>query len=264
VCAAVGTALAAPLFALGGYALVGVASVATCVLTAAAALSFPRRPRVVPVGGPTGFPAWLGMLRSGIGEATRLRPVRRLVLLCSLLPAMTALDELFPFVALDAGVPVAAIPLLLLLPMLGQVVGGISAAWQRSGVLVGVVVVLGGLLISGGALSGSLWGFVAISVGYGALQHAIVVTDARLQAAVQGPARATITSVAGVGAEVFGIGLFAAWGVAAAPLGQGGALAVVAAPLMALGVLIIGWLRSPRPARRAWRRGGREHRHGLR
>jgi len=247
VAAALGTLAAVPLHAAGGYLAVGVASVATCVGGAVVALSFPMRPRLVPVDGPTGVRAWLTMLRSGVREAAGVRAVRRLVLLAALLPGMAALDEFFPLVALDLGAAVTVVPVLVVLPMLGQLVGGATAAWQRSGVLVGIAVGAGGALIAGGALSGSVWwGFAAIAVGYGAVQHAIVVADARLQASVRGQARATVTSVAGLGAELAALLLYAAWGITAAPLGQGGALAAAAAPLLGLGVLLALWLRFPR------------------
>jgi MFS family permease len=250
--AAVGTLAAVPLLTIGGYLAVGVASVAACGLGAAVALTFPRRPRLVPVEGPAGIRAWLVMLRTGVREAAGVRMVRRLVLLGALLPGMTALDEFFPLVALDLGAAVTLVPVLVMLPMLGQIIGGATAAWQRSGLLVGMAVGAGGILIAGGAVSGSVWwGFLAISVGYGALQHAMVVADARLQAAVRSQARATVTSVAGLGAEVAAMLMYAAWGAAAAPLGQGGAVAAVAAPLVGLGVLAALWLRLPndRPAR---------------
>jgi len=103
------------------------------------------------------------------------------------------------------------------------------------------------VLISGGALSGSLWwGFIAIALGYGALQHAMVVADARLQAAVRGPARATVASVAGLGSELAAMGLYGVWAVAVSPLGPDGAVAAVALPLVGLGVLVTLWLRLPR------------------
>jgi MFS family permease len=245
--AAVGMLAAVPLHLAGGYLAVGVASIATCLAGAAVALSFPYRPRVVAVDGPTGVRAWLTMLRSGVREAAGVRPVRRLVLLAALLPGMTALDEFFPLFAVEAGVTVTLVPILVLLPVLGQLAGGATAAWQRSGVLVGAVVAAGGLLIAGGVLSGSLWwGFAAITLGYGALQHATVVADARLQAVVQGPARATVTSVAGLGAELAAIVLYGLWAVAEAPLGEGGAVAAVALPLVPLGVLVALWLGSGR------------------
>ena len=245
--AVLGTAAAAPLHAIGGYPAVGAASVLTCLLGAPVALSFPPRPRVTPAGEPGGVLAWFGMLRSGVREASAVPSVRRLVILAALLPGMTALDEFFPLVAMDAGAATELVPILVLLPMLGQLAGGASAAWQRSGGATGLAVLAGGALIIGGALSGTLWwGFAAIALGYGALQHAMVVADARLQAAVQGPARATVTSVAGLGAELAAMALYGAWALAAAPLGHGGAVAVVAAPLIVLGILVVRWLRTPR------------------
>ncbi|HEY0639991.1 MAG TPA: MFS transporter [Pseudonocardiaceae bacterium] len=247
---ALGTAAGAPLVALGGYPATGAASVLICLGLAGIALSFPARPRVTEVDGPTGIRAWLAMLRAGLAEASGVRAVRRLVVLCALLPGMTALDEFFPLVAWSAGATAAMVPVFVLLPMLGQILGGASAGWQRSGTAVGVIVIAGGLLIVGGAVSGSLWwGFVAIALGYGAVQHAMVVSDARLQAAVRGRARATVTSVAGLGSEVFAIGLYWVWALAVPPYGQGGAVAVVAAPLVALGVLVIAWMRASDPAR---------------
>lgn len=243
VCCAVGTASAVPLFAFGGYLAVGVVSVLVCLAGAAVALSFPNRPRVSHAEGPTGLRAWFAMLRIGLREAAAVRPVRRLVLLSSLLCGMTALDEFFPLVAIDLGAASTLIPVLVLLPMLGQVVGGATAGRQRSGLAVAAAVMAAGALIAVGALSGLIWwGFAAIAVGYGLVQHAIVVADAQLQAAVSGPARATVTSVAGLGAELSAIALFGVWALAAEPFGQGPAVAAVAGPLIAIGVLAASWL----------------------
>ncbi|HYN96105.1 MAG TPA: hypothetical protein VES42_19850, partial [Pilimelia sp.] len=47
-----------------------------------------------------------------------------------------------------------------------------------------------------------------IAVSIGLLQMAMVVSDARLQEAIRGPARATATSVAGVGAEAVALVFF--------------------------------------------------------
>jgi MFS family permease len=243
VCAAVGTLSAVPVHALGGYAAIGAVSMLACVGQAVTGLSFPRRPRVTSVDGPTGVRAWTSMLGGGLREAAGVRAVRRMLLLSALLPAMTALDELFPFVALDAGAAVSLVPVLTFLPMLGQIFGGATAGWQRSGRAVGALVVAGGVAIMGGALVGWVWwGFAFIAFGYGALQHASVVCDARLQAAVRGPARATVTSVAGFGAELATLPVYALWAGAAVHAGEGPAVAVVAAPLLGLGVLVMAWL----------------------
>jgi len=55
-----------------------------------------------------------------------------------------------------------------------------------------------------------IWGLIALAVWYGMVEFARVVADVRLQHAVRGPARATVTSVAGFGAEVAAVLLFLA------------------------------------------------------
>ncbi len=57
-----------------------------------------------------------------------------------------------------------------------------------------------------------------------------MVADARLQQRIDGPARATVTSVAGLGSELAAIGLYAVWAL--------GDVALVAA----LGVLVAALL----------------------
>lgn len=241
--AALGALAAVPLYLAGGYLAVGLVSVATSIAAGTVGLSFPYRPRVVHVEGWTGLRAWCGMLRSGLREAAAVRPVRRLVLLAALLPGLTALDEFFPLVAIEAGAATTIVPILVLLPILGELAGGALAARQRSGMVAGIAVVAGGLLVAFGALGGPLWlRFAAITVGYGTLQHATVLAQARLQAAVRGPARATVTSVAGLGAELAAITLYGVWAAAAAPLGAGGAVATLALPMAGTGVLVALWL----------------------
>jgi hypothetical protein len=64
-------------------------------------------------------------------------------------------------------------------------------------------------------LSGTAAGFVPIAVGYGVMQLVIVVADARLQDAIEGPARATVTSVSGFFAEVFAVSVYAGFALGA-------------------------------------------------
>jgi len=78
--------------------------------------------------------------------------------------------------------------------------------------VMGLVVLVGGMLISAGALVGPLelqWvGFTAISLGYGLLNNAMLVAEARLQQVITGPARATVTSVHGFATEVFAVAAY--------------------------------------------------------
>ena len=73
--------------------------------------------------------------------------------------------------------------------------------------LAGGVLLIVGPLLGGPGLLG-LIGFVAIGVGYGIVNNAHVVTESRLQDAIAVPARATVTSVAGLAAEVVALAIF--------------------------------------------------------
>jgi hypothetical protein len=70
----------------------------------------------------------------------------------------------------------------------------------------------------------------AVAVFYGAFRCVLVVVDARLQERIDSRSRATVTSVAGVGTDVFTFGLYGAWAIGAAPL------------VAVLGVLVAGAL----------------------
>ncbi len=60
-----------------------------------------------------------------------------------------------------------------------------------------------------------------IALFYGLYRMVLVVVDARLQARIRGSARATVTSVAGLGLELAGLAVFGLWAA-------GGALLVAA------------------------------------
>jgi hypothetical protein len=71
------------------------------------------------------------------------------------------------------------------------------------------VLVAAGSLVAAGAAVGRPGGFVAVAVGYGALQATIVVAETDLQHRIHGAARATVTSVAGLLSELGAIALYA-------------------------------------------------------
>jgi hypothetical protein len=79
----------------------------------------------------------------------------------------------------------------------------------------------------------------ALALAYGLYLAVLVVAEARLQERIEGPARATITSVAGLGVELAGLLVFAAWAV-------GGALAT-AVLVLAVVPLVLRGLRAPVP-----------------
>ena len=147
------------------------------------------------------------MLRAGLAESLHPR-VARAVLLAALVPAFLAFDEYFGLLAVDIGVSLTAVPLLVALTVAAQAVG--SALAPRLPLhRLGPVVVAAGLLVAAGAAVRVPAGFVAVAVGYGALQAAIVVAETDLQHRIHGAARATVTSVSGLLSELGAIALYA-------------------------------------------------------
>ena len=69
------------------------------------------------------------------------------------------------------------------------------------------------VLIGVGAALALVPAVVGISAGYGVLQLVLIVTEARMQDAITGPARATVTSVAGLGSEVLAMLLYLGFAV---------------------------------------------------
>jgi predicted MFS family arabinose efflux permease len=220
---AVGTAagtiaigLAAPVFAAGGYAAVGAASVLACIGCACVAATLPEHRRA-PAGedeaggGPRSFAS---VLAAGVAELRASPSVRGAVLL---VPAVTAiwgsLDEYVPLLAADTGVGTATVPLLFLLVYVGVSAGGLlgGRAGRLSPAGLAGVLAAAALALALGALSRTPSGFVLIAVAFGAFQAATVAVDARLQAAIEGPARSTVTSLASFATEVLVIGVFAAY-----------------------------------------------------
>ncbi len=80
------------------------------------------------------------------------------------------------------------------------------------------------------------------AVGYGALQLAIVVSDVRLQDSIAHGARATVTSVAGLLAEIVAVVVFAgfAWGSLALSLTA--LVAILSVVVIVLGPAISRWM----------------------
>ncbi|WP_179791717.1 MFS transporter [Actinopolymorpha rutila] len=218
----VATALAAPIFALGGYQVVGWASVAMGLAQVPVALAFPDVPRTGAESEPTGLRAYVTTLRAGVAEAVRDPTVRRLTLLTGLLPGLVAFDEYLPLLARAVGVPDPYVPLLMVVPGLAMVVAALLVAARRWRYAVApVALAVAGFLVGAGAAATSTIGVVAIGVGIGAFHLARLLLDARLQHAISGPARATVTSLSGVLSEGAALAVFAAFGVGSVWLPMG-------------------------------------------
>ncbi|WP_204358254.1 MFS transporter [Streptosporangium sp. 'caverna'] len=251
-------AVAAPLFALGGYPLVGAASVLSCVLATAVATTFPEhRER----GGkteegeeetsPGGYAA---ILRDGLREVRAGRSIRRALLLVAVVTALWgALEEYVPLLAVDTGVTEHVVPLLLLLVSAGTAIGGVLAATGRRFTdrkLAGILG-FGALALAVGAVSGLAVGFFVIAAAFCAFQMASVLTAVRLQQSITGPARATVTSLAGLGVDVIAILFYGGYAAASTVTGNSTIFAVSAVPYAVVAlVLFFGGFRSRRAAAR--------------
>ena len=131
----------------------------------------------------------------------------------------------------------------------GQVAGtalaGRSEAMSRRALA--VLLVAAGVGIAGGALVGHPAGIVAIAVGYGIAHNVTVVGEARLQSVISGPARATVTSTMGFGAEVFAVGCYATFGIGAPWWSIGVLVAVLCIPLLGIAAAIRAWWPDDEP-----------------
>jgi hypothetical protein len=222
------TALAAAgLFAVGGFPLVGWASVGVCLGTAVLALRFPEP---APSGDDDGAQA--EGLRAGLTRALRRPGLGLLVLAMALVGGIDAIEEYFPVMAGLWGVPTAAVPLAVVgIPLAGAVGAALGGrAGRLPGGRLAVSLVAAGVLL---ALAG-LWArpaaLAAVAVFYGLYLAVLVVAEARLQDRIPGRYRATITSVAALGIEATSLLLFAAW-VVRGPLAVA-VLVVAVAPVL--------------------------------
>jgi predicted MFS family arabinose efflux permease len=226
-------AVAGALYALGGYPLVGWASAAVCLAWAVLSLRFPERPRE-PDGG-----SLLGTLRSGVTDAVRVPALRLAVLAVALVGGLDAVEEYFPVLAGDLGVPTAAVPAtvlgITLAGALGAALGG-RAGRLPDRTLPALLFVAGVLLGAAAAVPGPA-ALAVVAVSYGLYLAVLVVAEARLQERIDSARRATVSSVAGLGIEVAGLLVFAAWAL-------GGVLAVAVLVVAVVPVVAAGLRRT--------------------
>jgi MFS family permease len=225
------TAVAAgALFAVGGYPLVGWASVGVCLVAAALALRLPEA-RHVAEEDEDAVP-----LRQGVAEALRRPGLRLTVLAVALLGGLDAVEEYFPVLAGAWGVPTVAVPFAVLATSLAGALGGALAgrAERLPDRVLPALLVLAGVLLLVSAVWARPAALAAVSLAYGVYIAVLVVGEARLQHRIPGTHRATVTSVAGLGVELASLPVFAAWAFG----GLGGVAVVVLAvvPVVAAGL----------------------------
>jgi MFS family permease len=197
--------LASGLYRLGGYPLVGWASVGVCLATAALALRFPEPPRTPDDDA--------GAPRTGMVAALRRPGLLLLVAALALVGGLDAIEEYFPVMAGAWGVPTGVVPLAVLVIPLTGAAG--AALGGRAGALsagrLAALLAAAGALLAVAAVWARPAALAAVALFYGCYLAVLVVAEARLQARIAGRHRATITSVAALGVEVTSLGLFGAW-----------------------------------------------------
>ncbi|MEV6964747.1 MFS transporter [Hamadaea sp. NPDC051192] len=239
------TALATPVLAIGGFGLITTGSVLACLGSAWAALRLPDRPVST-----ASSEAYWAALRAGLHEVRRDRAIRRAVVVAAAVPTLTSLDEYVSLLVHDLGVAVVGVPLAVAVMVAGMAAGSMlaerhSAARPRR---IGLAVAGAGLALGIGAVSGSVWGLVPIAAGYGLLQLASVLTEARLQERMSGDARATVLSVSGLGVDIGALAVYASFGIGSHWFGTAQLTATFTVPILVVAVLAARWL----PAHRAY------------
>jgi MFS family permease len=226
------TLLAAPALTLGGYRLVGIASIVVVTLGGLLALRLPDSVGTPGEADESESGSYGQLLRSGLRDAVKDKHTILAVAVAALLPGFTALDEYLPLLSRDKGAPTVGVPLLYALVALAMAAG--SALAGRCAASLPLVVAASAALLAAGALVPHLIGMIPVAVAFGLLQYAMIRAETNLQESITGPARSTVLSVSGFGAEVCAVVLYAGFGLPA-PLPLLFALATV--PLLLTAIL---------------------------
>ncbi len=238
---ALAVAAAGPLYDAGGYALAGGVSVGMAVVHCGCVMLLPGAPqttRVVDAEVDPSVGSYPATLRAGLSEAFGNVTVRRVLTAYAMVIVVVGVDEFVPNLLRDNGNGTKTIAYLLAVMVAAQAVGTAAAdrlAHASGRWPVPTVSTAGVAAVGLGALAGGVALPVGVVVGYGFATAAMTALDIRLQDAIVGPSRATVTSVGGLANEVGSLASFGAFGWAAAAYGwrPGAALVclVVLAPL---------------------------------
>jgi MFS family permease len=230
-------AVAAPVIAAGGFRAVGVTSVAVCLLASVVAILFPENRVRSPEEEPE--QRWADTLAAGLREARRSRPVRRAVILVATVASVWgALDEYTPLLIESSDVSATDVALLMVVIWAGAAAGGLLAgrAAQFSSTALAGLICCGAMLMAAGALSRHPLGVLALAAAFGIFQLATVVADTRLQNSITGPARATVTSLAGMSTDVATLAIYGSYAALVDVGGHPGAFAMLTLPYLAVAV----------------------------
>ncbi|MFR0353906.1 MFS transporter [Streptomyces sediminimaris] len=240
--------LAGPVLARGGYPAVGAASVLACLASALTAGRFPENR----AAGEHGGGGWATTLRDGLAGVRRDRSLRGALLLVPAVGAVwEALDEYTPLLVRDTGVAEATVPYLLLLIWAGASAGSLLAGPCGRLGTAGLAAVLTGaaLALAVGAAARTPLALCLVALAFGGFQLATVLADVRLQRRIDDTARATMTSVAGLGGDLATVVVYGLYAAVASRSAHSTAFALFALPYLATAaLLVLGGRRRPRQA----------------
>jgi predicted MFS family arabinose efflux permease len=231
--------VAAPVFAASGFDGVGAVSVTVSVLAAIAATLLPEN-RIRSTADDQS-PSWSAALTSGLAEARRSPSVMAAVLLVAVVASgWGALDEYTPLLIGSTGVDTVDVSLLMVVIWAGAAAGGLlagRAARLGSRALAGLLCCAAALMAAG-ALVHHPAGVVPLAVAFGIFQLTTVVADARLQDSISGPARATVTSLAGMSTDVATLAIYGSYAALAEIGGHPGAFTALMLPYVVVAVFL--------------------------
>ena len=140
--------------------------------------------------------------------------------------------------------------MLIALTVAGQLAGSAVAGRtaRLSPTTMATLIAASGALLAVGALARHPAGFVAIAIGYGVIESAVVASDAKLQDSISGPARATVTSVSGLSSEIVAVAIFGTVALGSSWLSVSALLAVVTVPTLGVAVAVRRWWPSSPPS----------------
>ncbi|WP_344272138.1 MFS transporter [Actinomadura napierensis] len=226
------SAVASPVLAVGGYRALGVASVVACAGCAVAGWFLPDER----AGRAEDEVSFARVLREGVAQVRRVPAVRGALVLVAVLTGVTSLDEYVPLLVRSTGVASVWVPVLVLVVMVGDAVGGwLSGRGVRR---LAPVVGAGAVLLAAGSVHQSVWGVPLVAAAFGAFRWSVTAADARLQDRVGDGARATVTSLAGFGTEAVSVAVFGGYAVGSAWAGPGVLVAVAAVPFAVVAVVV--------------------------
>lgn len=235
------TALAAPLLAAGGYRAAGLASVLVTLAGAAVGLSFPD-PGTVPEPGPREVaddgPTYVGVLREGLAQVRREPAVRRSIVILSAMSVAGAMDEYVPLLARSTGASAAHVPLLVLVVSLGGMAGGWLAGRGRRALAPALALAAVCLAAGAGASARRPEALVLVAVAFGVFHWATAALEAGLQEEISDTARATVTSMAGLGTEVVSVAVYGGYAAGSLWAGPGPLFALAAAPYLLIALTV--------------------------